>query len=255
MPSVETSSGQMWFAGRRQDLSEQPPVLLVHGAGGSHLDWPAELRRLKGWHTLAVDLPGHGRSTGPGRANVADYAATIVALLDALALDRVIVCGHSMGGAIAQTLAFDYPDRVAGLILIGTGAKLRVHPDVLSGVLTNPGETYATITHNMWVNGTPDEVLALGVSRFKALDAATVHDDLEACNAFDSMSRVQEIGVPTLVVGGTEDRMTPFKFSIFLAEQIPRAELVTIAGGGHMMALEQPEAVQVAVRDWLARTF
>ena len=115
----------MWYADHRDPTLHRPVTLVIHGAGGTHLDWPAEIRRMPELNTIIVDLPGHGKSSRRGtQQHVGAYASDMLALLDALKLQQVIVAGHSMGGAIAQTLALQHPDRVLGLILICTGAKL-----------------------------------------------------------------------------------------------------------------------------------
>src|SRR5262245_28525119 len=140
MPFVETAVGKLWYTDHRDPTAHLPVTLLVHGAGGTHLDWPAELRRLPEANAIALDLSGHGRSPGSGRQAVSAYAADIIAFMDALKLSQAIICGHSMGGAIAMTLALDYPQRVQGLILVGTGAKLSVRPDILNGFMADmPG--------------------------------------------------------------------------------------------------------------------
>ena len=100
-------------------------LLLIHGAGGSYLSWPADLRRLPGKDVLAIDLPGHGDSPGESSDSIGAYAEQVLDFLDQLKIDRVVLGGHSMGGAIAMQLCLDHPGRVAGLILIGSGAKRR----------------------------------------------------------------------------------------------------------------------------------
>ncbi len=254
MPGIQLSQGKLWYAARRVEGSPYPPLVLLHGAAGSHLHWPGELRRLPAATVLVPDLPGHGRSDGPGRQSVEAYAAVVLEFLDALGIRRAIIGGHSMGGAIAQMLALDSPRRVAGLILLGTGARLRVHPDILNHVLDDPPGVYDLLLKWMWAEGTPESTLRLGRQQMAANDPQTVHGDFIACNTFDVMGRVGEIAAPTLVIGGTADRMTPLKYSEYLADHIPAAEMVTVEGGGHMMALEQPQVVAQAVSSWLART-
>jgi pimeloyl-ACP methyl ester carboxylesterase len=253
MPYTDLPGGRLWHAENRDSLSPYPPLLLVHGAGGSHLDWPAELRRLPDATAIAPDLPGHGRSPGPGRQAISAYVGDLIALLDALQIRRAIVGGHSMGGAIAQTMAINYPERVAGLILIGTGARLHVHPDILNNVRNNPAQVYELLINWMWAAHVPEQVLRLGRKRMAANDPHTVYGDYVACHAFDVMPQLRRIAAPTLVVGGTADQMTPLQYSTDLAEQIPHAELVTVEGGGHMMMLEQPLVVAQAVAGWLER--
>ena len=256
MPAVQLPEGSIWYA-HHPATSTRPPLVWIYGAGGTHLDWPGTLRRLPATATLVPDLPGHGRSSLPGRDSIAAYAGDVLALLDALDVRRVIVGGHSMGGAIAQTLALDFPARVAGLVLIGTGARLRVHPDFIDHVRTAPELVFAQVGAALWGDSLPAEAEASRHQYTQALAAngpEVVYGDYVACDAFDSRARLAAIGVPSLVIGGSEDRMTPPKFSHYLAETIPGAELVMVAGGSHMLALEQPEVVGGAVRDWLARS-
>jgi pimeloyl-ACP methyl ester carboxylesterase len=254
MPSVKLTHGQLWYAQHRAGRSPYPPVVLIHGATGSHLDWPAELRRLPKTTVLVPDLPGHGRSDGPGREAVSAYAADMVAFLDALEFEGAIFGGHSMGGAIAQTLALHNSQRVAGLILLGTGAKLRVHSDILGNILSDPDQVYDMLVDWMWAEGTPDEQLHLGRRQLATVSPQTAAGNFRACDDFDLMGQIERIDVPTLVIGGTADRMTPLKYSLYLSQQIPRAELVTVEGGGHMMALEQPQFIAEAITSWLERT-
>ena len=112
-----------------------PPLVLVHGAGGNLMHWPGALRRLPGHTVYALDLPGHGKSGGAGRAEIGAYADVVRGFAEALGLVPFVLAGHSMGGAIALEFALRYPARLAGLILVGTGAKLRVAPEILTGIL------------------------------------------------------------------------------------------------------------------------
>lgn len=252
MPSLQTARGELFYADHRQADSDATPVLFVHGAGASHLDWPPELRRLPEANAIAPDLLGHGKSPGPGRRSIADYAADMVALLDALHLPRAIIAGHSMGGAIAQQMALDHAERVQGLVLIGTGAKLIVNDMILNGIRENPAETAALISRWAWAKDTPDAIRQQSTQRLLATDPDVTYGDYLACNGFHVVQRLSQITAPTLVIGGTADKMTPFKLSEALAQAIPNARLVPIANGGHMMMLEQPQTVAQALQAWLS---
>ena len=248
MPMVES----VWYEDNRDPTARLPVTLMVHGAGGTHLDWPAELRRLPEANAIIPDLPGHGRSPGPGRNSIGAYAADMVALLDALKIPRAIIAGHSMGGAIALTMALAYPDRVAGLILIGTGAKLSVHPDILNRALTETDRVIDLITKWEWAAGADEQLRRLSRKRLAETLPAVLQGDYQACNAFDVREQLGNLKTPTLIIGGTADRMTAFKFSTYLQEQIAGAQLAVIEGGGHKMMLEQPQAVAAAVQQWLS---
>jgi pimeloyl-ACP methyl ester carboxylesterase len=255
MPSIETATSTIYFTDHRKADPQYAPLVLLHGAGGSHQDWPPQLRRSAETTALAVDLPGHGKSPDPGRDSVSDYAADVVALLDALEIPKAIIAGHSMGGAIAQTIAVNHSERVAGLILVGTGAKLGVHPHILDRVLTEPEAVFELLKDWIWGPATENSMRETGYAML--LLAATpqvIHGDYTACNNFDNRQRIPEITCPTLVISGTEDKMTPLKFGAYLQENIAGAKLVTVEGGGHMMALEQPQFVADAIRDWLGKS-
>jgi len=248
---TSTTLGRIWHAQNRPPIPGRPPLLLIHGAGGTHLHWPPQLRRLPDVSVLALDLPGHGRSDGPGRNTIAEYARAVVALLDAVGVERAVVCGHSMGGAITQVMALDYPERVAGLVLVGSGAKLRVAPAVLEGIARNFGTTLALLADWSYGPAAPDELKQLGIKAMAETDPAVLRGDFLACDQFDIRERLAAIQAPTLVIGGTADRMTPLKFSQYLADHIPGAQLRVIQDAGHMMALERPDEVGAAVAQFL----
>lgn len=222
---------------------ERPTLVLVHGAGGSHEDWPSSLWQTSKYPVYALNLPGHSYSAGPARRSVAAYAQDVLDFIESLALEKVIIGGHSMGGAIAQTIALNPPPSLVGLILIGTGAKLRVTKTILDGFMQDFPATIDFIVKYGWAEGTPDNLVTLAHQRLLSNDPVIIRDDYAACNAFDIMDQVHKINVPTLVIGGTADKLTTLKYSQYLADTIPKAQLATIENGGHYMALEQSEKV------------
>jgi pimeloyl-ACP methyl ester carboxylesterase len=253
MPLVETSNGALFYADHRDPTAHLPVTLLIHGAGGSHLDWPAELRRLPEANCIAADLPGHGRSAGAGRGTVAAYAADMAALLDALKIGTAFIAGHSMGGAVALTLALHYPDRVRGLILIGTGAKLGVSAELLAALRDDRPQALAFIIQGYWGDAPEyDQQRRLSLKRLSEVAPEVLLHDFIACSQFDVRALLPRLQKPALIIGGTADTMTPFKYSSYLHEQIAGSELVRIEGGHHMMLLQQPVAVAEAVKSWLA---
>ncbi|MCZ2097485.1 MAG: alpha/beta fold hydrolase [Anaerolineae bacterium] len=252
MPSVNLPDGTLYYAEKRGAGADQPPLALVHGAGGSHVDWAPELRRLRGARVIALDLPGHGKSSAPGRDSIPAYARDVIALLDALAIPRAVIAGHSMGGAVAQQVALDWPDRVAGLVLLGTGSKLPVDPALPDRIVNEPEAALDWLVEWAWHPSASDEMRALGRALFSATPREVVRDDYRACQAFDVRARLEQIAAPALVVGAEDDRMVPLKFSRTLAERIPGARLVVIEGAGHMFPLEKAPQVASAIEGWLA---
>jgi pimeloyl-ACP methyl ester carboxylesterase len=232
--------------------ADGPPLVLVHGAGGNLMYWPGELRRLPGHMVYALDLPGHGKSGGAGRAEIGAYAEVVRGFAEALELFPFVLAGHSMGGAIALEFALRYPARLAGLILVGTGAKLRVAPEILTGVLDDYADTAELLAQ--WAHGehVDPNLLHLYVRRLREVNPQVVRGDFVACDAFDRRADVSRIALPTLILCGDADRMTPVKFSQFLHEQIVGSQLIVVPVAGHMVMLEQPAAVTRAMTHFLA---
>ncbi len=252
MSTIETASGKIWYEDNRDPTVHSPPLLLIHGAGADHTDWPAELRRLPDSSVIAPDLPGHGRSPGKGHTSITGYAADMVALLDALHIERAIVAGHSMGGAIAQTIALNYPQRVAGLLLVATSARLQVNDAILNGIRTKTAETIALIGKWGWSKDAPEQIRRLWRSRQMATDPEITYGDYVACNHFDVRERLGRARTPCLLISGSVDKMTPPDWMDDTASRIAGSKLVRIEGCGHWVMLEQPETVAAAVTQWLS---
>lgn len=251
MPVVETAAGSIWIEDNRHD-THAPVTLLIHGAGGSHVHFPAVVRHLPEANAVVPDLRGHGSTGGEGRVTIGEYAADLLALLDALNIEKAIIGGHSMGGAIALTLALDFPERVRGLILFSTGAKLSVHPDILNGVLIEFVQTARMLIDWQWHEHADQDLReVVGYMTLISTPAPVVYTDYAACNIFDVRARLGEIRVPTLIISGTLDKLTPQRYSEYLHEHIAGSKLVLIEGGAHMVTQEQPYAVAEAVRQWL----
>ncbi len=240
----------IWYADHRDPTVHRTPTLMIHGAGSSHLDWPAELRRMAEANAVAPDLPGHGKSAGAGHDAIGAYAAAIIALLDQLRLARAVMLGHSMGGAVAQLLALHYPDRVAGLVLVGTAARLNVNPAILTGLRADFAATVAQIVGWQWAEGY-EQQQRLSLRRQLETNPDVYYNDFRACASFDVRDQLGRVRAPTLIIGGTRDRMTPFRQSEELRDLIPGAQLMAVEGGGHMLLLEQPQAAADMVRGWL----
>ncbi len=251
MPFLHTSHGKLFYAQRGTGT---PAVVAVHGAGGTHQHWGLQLQALgETTHMIALDLPGHGRSPGPGCRRIADYSQILVAALDALGLEQAVLAGHSMGGAIALWTALTAPERVAGLALIGTGARLRVLPALIEGFVDDPAAAVRLIVARAYSNAAAPELRAAGEAAFRQTDPAVFHEDLLGCHVFDALEQVQAIRCPTLLLCGTEDQLTPPRFSEYLHEQIAGSTLVLVPGAGHMVLIEQPEAVNAALREFFYR--
>ncbi len=232
---------------------QSPPVVLVHGAGGDLMHWPGSLRRLPGHDVYALDLPGHGRSGGSGCRDIGAYVEVVREFADQMGLPAFVIGGHSMGGAIALEFALRFETRLAGLLLVGTGARLQVAPQILNGILDDFPATTALLAE--WAHGehVDPNLHRAYVRRLREVAPQVIYGDFLACDAFDRRDDLASIAVPALILCGSADRMTPVSYSRFLAERMPDAQLQIIPGAGHMVMLEQPAIVADAVAGFLGR--
>ena len=255
MAFVTLDGQQVYYRSSINDLTgRKPPLVLIHGAGGTHMHWPAHLRRLPDWNVYSLDLPGHGKSTGPGYRNIGGYREAVYDFCRALGLDRVVLAGHSMGGAIALDFARHFPGRTAGLVLVGTGARLRVAPALLEGLRGDLPETAQLITDWTHDRGTSPQLKRIYRQRLLQNQPHVVLGDFQACDSFDLREEMAGIQAPALVVCGSNDIMTPPRLSEALAATLPHARLVIVPQAGHMLPLERPEELADAVRRFLSAT-
>jgi pimeloyl-ACP methyl ester carboxylesterase len=232
---------------------EQVPVVLIHGAGGNHLYWPAEVRRLAGYRVIAMDLPGHGKSSGRGQQSIPDYADQVLQWMQSLFLPRTVVIGHSMGGAIALQLALEHPEQVLGLGLVATSARLKVSPQILDE--TSHSTTFLNaierIIEGSFSLSSSERLKELAAQRMAETRQSVLYGDFLACQEFDLIDRLADIQAPALVICGQEDKMTPLRHVQFLADHLPQARLAIVPLAGHMVMLEHPVQVAALLQEFL----
>lgn len=231
-----------------------PAILFVHGSGGTHRFWLPQVRHFAPvYRAVALDLPGHGASEGDGADSIAAYREWVEAFMDAAGMEQAFLVGHSMGGAIALAFALGSPARVSSIGLVGTGARLRVHPDILESLRGDPERAAGLLSERAYATASGSELPAQGKKELLRGSVAVLEKDLRACDAFDLMREVDRIRVPAVVVCGAEDRLTPVKYAQYLHDRIPGALLAVIPGAGHMVMLEKPDEVNRALAACLDR--
>jgi pimeloyl-ACP methyl ester carboxylesterase len=240
---------QLYYFSSKPSDAYQHTVVLIHGAAGTHLHWPHQLRRLNNHRVLAPDLPGHGKSEGLGEQSIEKYAQQIVSWLDQIGVEKAIFVGHSMGGAIVQHLAITHPKLVSGLVLVSSGAVLPVNADLIEKVSipeAAPGVYDLIVKWAYHPDADPKEVQQAR-SQMDAIRHTVTYGDFVACDHFNSSSQLTNITAPTLVICGDSDKMTPPHLSKQLHENLPNAILEFIPNAGHMLTIEQPEKVAQAI--------
>ena len=255
MARVATPLGAIGVA---EQGSGGTPVIFLHGVGSDKSVWRPQLERFGGTRrAVAFDYPGYGDSypAAPGTTRD-DYAAAIVAAMDALGIGRAHICGLSLGGVIAIAMSAAAPERCASLIIADSFA---VHPD---GRGIYERSLAASEDMQALALGRVDVLLAQPahpavrrevVETMARIDPAAFRIGAEAVWLADQRERVAAIRVPTLVIVGSEDKVTPPDLSRQLQAVIDGAELKVIAGAGHLPNIEKPDAFNRLVEQFVRR--
>jgi pimeloyl-ACP methyl ester carboxylesterase len=230
-------------------------VLFIHGAGGSTKSWFYQMEYLKtSVEVMLIDLPGHGRAgDSDGSTAIDEHRDSVYMALKSSGIDRCYMVGHSMGGAIAMSCALSFPNVVKGIILVGTGARLRVFPEILEGIVKDKEKTLRSIIEFAISKNAPDSLKKGCFDEMMKCRPEVVYNDFYACNRFNIMKTIGSINVPTLIICGTDDALTPPEYSRYLHESIKGSELVLIKDAGHMVMLEKPEEVNKAIIKFVKR--
>ncbi len=253
MPTISVGVRQVsYWAGRKGFVGGREYVLFIHGAGGGQYTWSCQKGFFeKEFNPIILELPGHGESEGEGESEIGKYAEHVYQFLNALHLSRVFLVGHSMGGAIVQTMALRYPEVIKGMILVGTGARLRVFPMILNEIRENFEEAIKKINQFAFSRKVSPDLIEQGMIGMRRCRPEVVHGDFSACDRFDVMNEVEKINLPTLILCGDEDELTPVKYSQFLQNKIKGSRLEVISGAGHMVMMESPSAFNEKIRDFI----
>ncbi len=223
-------------------------LVFLHGAGSSSLAYYYQLRHFR--NSKAIDLPGH--STGKACNDIESYLEWVRGFITARRYKDVVLCGHSMGGAISLLYALRYPEELKGLILIGTGARLRVHQDYLN-LCREPGPDNANwlAGHMRHFNSVAPDMHPVLSQRAEEVGPEVELNDLMACDRFDVMDQLGKIDLPTQILCGSDDVMTPVKYSDYLTEHMQNARKVVISGGSHFVQMEKFKKVNEEIESFM----
>jgi len=249
------------YTGGREFDPKLPAIVFVHGAAFDHSVWQWQSRYFAhhGFTVLAPDLPAHGRSPGPIRETIGALADWVAQLIDSATLERAAVVGHSMGSLVALETALRHPGKVSRLALIGAASPMAVGAPFIEAAADDSPAAFDM--ESVWglaraaplAQSPVPGVSLLGSSR--ALNGRSrqgvLHADLRACQAYAAPPEaLRSLAIPTLVIGGRRDQMTPFKAGQALAESIPGARF-ELLDAGHSMMSEAPRQTLDALRRFL----
>lgn len=254
MPIVRIDGKQIsYWIGKRDFIERREIILFIHGAGGGEYTWSYQKGFFeKEFSPIIIELPGHGESGGEGEQEIGRYAEHVHAFLETMKLSKVTLVGHSMGGAIVQTLALTHPEVIHKIVLVGTGARLKVVPMILDGIKENFEETVQRITRFAYSRKASSDLIERGISDLLRCRPDILYGDFLACDRFDIMNEVEKVDLPTLVLCGEEDQLTPVKYSEFLHGRIKHSKMEILPNAGHLVMIESPKAFNEKIREFIA---
>jgi len=231
---------------------ERTPIVFLHGVGSDKSVWRPQLEHFRGdRRAIAFDYPGYGESDpAPEGTTRDDYASAILAAMSELGIRKAHVCGLSLGGVVAIALHHAWPERVASLILADTFAE---HPEgrgfyERSIEASSDMRMLAEARIDILVAQAADPAVRTDLIETMArIDPAAFRIGAEAVWLADQRDRVHDIRVPTLVLCGDEDRITPPALSTALTRMIPGAQYEQIARAGHLTNVERPDEFNTLV--------
>lgn len=239
------------YTGARPLVRAQPSIMFIHGAANDHSVWALQSRYFAhhGWNVVAVDLPGHGKTSGAPLHSIEDMADWCAQVLRDAGIAQAAIVGHSMGSLIALEVAVRHPELVTRIALVGTAFPMKVADSLLGSA--RAGEHAALDMINVWGHSNagqlgghraPGQWMMGAGMRLMERNATSLYTDFKACNEYGGgNANASRVACPVLVIAGTRDLMTPAKSARSLSGQFTHAQVVMLPGAGHDIMAEQPD--------------
>lgn len=244
--------------------SDAPVVCLLHSLTSDSGMWAEQVPPLldAGYSVLRLDMRGHGGSSSSGgEYRMQMLAADVIAVLEHLNIPSVLLVGLSIGGMIGQVVATEYPQRVLALAACATTARWEGNLDMMQGRMAavRASRTLEVIVDDNMDHRYSPAFRAARSARWSALRETFLGTSLEgyfgcmhAVLNHDVLDRLASVRVPTLVIAGSDDRITPAEQNRLIAEQIPGARYEQIEGGRHFISVEFDDLFNRLLLDWLS---
>jgi len=224
----------MGYEGLRE---ERPTLVMIHGAGGRAQIWQNQIVSLdKTINVLSL---------------ISEYAQWLVDTVKTIFSYPIFLMGHSMGGAIVQRVAITSPHILEGIVLVGTGARLKVASTFLDGLLNNFEGILETLISYAYGPKTDKSIIEEGLRMMKASGSEVVYNDFLACDRFDTRQELAQIHLPCLVLCGSQDVLAPPRLSEALRRGIEGSVLKMVPHAGHSVMIERYKEVNQAVQEFI----
>jgi len=237
-----------------KEVETEKAIIFIHGSGGNSNLWKHQLNDLDGDYTkIAIDLPSHAQSDKFSELSLELYVEVLNTLIDSLKLKEVILAGQSLGGAVIQSYYFKYPENVSALVLIGTGARLRVLPSTFDILKKDFQEFLKYSPIGAFYKKTSKEITDYYIQEASKTEGEVFYDDFSICDKFDVMDKMNLIKIPCLIICGKDDKLTPPKYAMYFNDKIEQSELILIDRAGHIVMLEKPDEVNQAIEEFIEK--
>jgi pimeloyl-ACP methyl ester carboxylesterase len=260
---VHVGGGEVYcYTGARPIDPSRPSVVFVHGAANDHSVFALQSRYFAhhGRNVLAVDLPGHGRSSGAPLDSVETIADWIACLLDATGVREAALVGHSLGTLVALEAAARFPTRISRIALLGPAVPMTVSEALLDAARADDHVAFELIagwSHSAGkqLGGNPVPGLWMMGNALRLMERSrpgALYVDLRACNDYaNGIAAAGAVRCPALLIVGARDLMAPPKAAQGLVNSLAEKRLVSLPDCGHAMMTEQPDAVLDALAAFL----
>ena len=262
-------NGEEVFAstGGRPFDKKKPLIIFVHGSGLTHMTWVLQTRyfAFHGYSVLAIDLPGHGLSSGKSLKSIEEMADWLSKLIDTVGYKEASLVGHSQGCLVTIECTYKYPDKIKTLSLMGGAGAIPMNPELLN--LAENNDPKAVDLMMDWAHGPAGHFGGHPVPGLYHINTGgmlaksrTIKDtlgvDFRACdnykNGFDAAKKIK---IPTLSILATDDKMCPVKEGKKLADLIEHSQVEIIDNCGHMMLLEEADRVLKVLKKFITTNY
>lgn len=227
----------------RHEAGKGPALVCIHGSADNHHVYDPLMDATPDRERYAISLPGRAGTDGPPLRTAVEMERFLEDFVESVVEGDYLIVGHSLGGAVAIEHALAKPPRLKGIVLLATGARLRVHPMILQlfEQVKASGKKIPPMPPGLYEQDADPALVAKASKDRELTPIDTGGADWRAADSFDRMQDLGDVQVPALIVAGTNDALTPAKYARFMATQIPDNELHVIEGAGHMLVMERAQ--------------
>ncbi|MFX1322290.1 MAG: alpha/beta fold hydrolase [Promethearchaeota archaeon] len=253
IPYFEYSGKQIFY--QIKDNNSQKTLIFIHGSGGNSNIWDNQFYLNIDYNIIALDLPSHNKSNIFPVLSLDLYVDVVKKFADYLKPERLILGGHSLGGAVIQEYYFKYSNDVSALILCATGGRLRVSQFIYNSIKPKYQEYLNYLRIGSFYRKTSKKVIDNAILETSQIDPEVTYNDFKICDAFNALEKTSSINIPCLIICGKADELTPVKYSQYFHDKIKNSKLVIVKKAGHMVMIEKPSEVNKAIEDFIKTYF